>query len=123
MYLFVASLILSVTWIIWIWAYSAHRRPEPLAWTRLSAASIAVLLVVVCLLPVGIGYLAVALMSPLETLGDLGVVRAALAAAAPLVAVLATPRLLAPMRQPRQQPEAVPAAVPGDRPVALAAKA
>jgi hypothetical protein len=123
MHVLVASLILSVTWMIWIWAYAAHRRPEPLAWTRYSVASIAVLLVVVCLLPMGIGYLAVALMSPLEMLGDLGIAQAALVVGTPLLAVFATPRLLAPMRQPRNQPVAVPAAVLSDRRVALAAKA
>lgn len=123
MHLLVASLTLSATWLIWIWAYAAHRRPEPLAWTHYSVASIAVLLGVVCVLPLGIGYLAVALLSRLETLGDLGIAQAALVAVAPLLAVFATPRLLAPVRQPRKQPETVPAVVLGDRPVALAAKA
>jgi hypothetical protein len=99
MYLAVSSVTLSATWLIWIWAYSAHRRPEPPAWTRHNAASIAVLLVVVSLLPVGIGYLAVSLISPLEALRDLDVAEAALALGLPLLTVLATPRLLAPMRQ------------------------
>lgn len=119
MYLAVSSVTLSVTWLIWIWAYSAHRRPEPLAWTRHNAASIAVLLGVIGMLPVGIGYLAVALISPLETLRGLSVAEAALVLGLPLLTGLATPRLLAPMRR---TPAVDPIAVRKEGAVGLKAK-
>lgn len=110
MYLAIASLTLSATWIIWIWAYAAHRRPVPLAWTRYESASITVTLLVTNLLPIGIGFLVVALSTPLATLKDLGLSGAAIGLGMPLLAVLVTPRLKAPLRQGATDPAAAPAA-------------
>jgi len=110
MYLSIASLTLSATWIIWTWAYVAHRRPEPAAWTRHDAASIAATLVVTNLLPIGVGFLVVALSTPLATLQDLTLAGTAVALGMPLLAVLVTPRLRAPLRQAPRPSVAVPAA-------------
>lgn len=98
MYLTTASLCLSLTWLLALWAHAAHRRPVPAAWTRFEAASSATVLVIVMLLPIGFGCLAVALANPLETLAAQSVLTAIATAAAPALAVLATPRLRRPLR-------------------------
>lgn len=104
MYLTVASLLLSATWILWNWAYTAHRRPVPAAWTRYEAASIAAVIAWVTFLAVGTGALVAALVSPIETLRDQTLVSVLVTLAAPVLAAKARPRLRAPLVGPKTVP-------------------
>lgn len=100
MYLTYASLLLSVTWVLWTWAYAAHRRPVPAAWTRNGAASTAIVLVIVALLPIGFGLLFATGLSPMATLAAQTPASAVATLAAPVLAGLATPRLRRPLAGP-----------------------
>lgn len=97
MYLTSASLLLSVTWVLWTWAYAAHRRPVPLAWTRNGAASTAIVLLVVALLPLGLGSLFAAGVAPMEALREQTLASAVATLTAPVLAILVTPRLRRPL--------------------------
>lgn len=100
MYLTSASLLLSVTWVLWTWAYAAHRRPDPAAWTRNGAASTVIVLVVVALLPIGFGCLFATGLAPMETLAEQTLASAVATLAAPVLAILVTPRLRRPLAGP-----------------------
>lgn len=104
MYLTVASLLLSATWVLWNWAYTAHRRPVPAAWTRYEAASIAAVITWVTFLAVGTGALVAAVISPIETLRDQTLLSAAVTLAAPVLAAKARPRLRASLAGPKAEP-------------------
>lgn len=93
MYIITASISLSAAWILWHWAYSAHRRAVPAKWTRAAGASTATVLVWVFLSALGVSALVAAAFTPIDALRDLNVGSAAASVIAPVLAILLTPTL------------------------------
>jgi hypothetical protein len=90
---------LSAAALLLAWAYGAHRRPVPRAWTRFEAASSAIGLVFVLLVPIGLGSLAAILLDPAETLATLDAPTLGAAAGLAVLCWWAVPRLIAPARR------------------------
>lgn len=101
MILTTASLSLSATWIVWSWAYAAHRRPVPAPWTRVEAVSIAAVLVWLILLAIGAGALIAAAIAPIDALRDQSLFSGVVTLGAPVLAAMAVPRLRQPLRGTR----------------------
>jgi hypothetical protein len=99
MHLLLSVVILSAGAIILAWAYGAHRRPVPAAWTRYDFLSSLVCLLVTCLLPLGIGFGVSALIDPATTLAGLNAWTVGGCVLAIGLWWLLVPRLMAPARQ------------------------
>jgi hypothetical protein len=84
--------------LLYAWAYGACRRPVPAAWTRYSWISSGIVIAVVCTLPLGIGFLMLALMYPGETLASLDALSIGGSVGLAFLGVIGVPMLSAPGR-------------------------
>ena len=86
MFLIIASLALSASWIVWTWLYTAHRKPVPPSWTKNEPATALGVVVWVVLLATGIGAFVAACAAPVATLGQLTILSAIATVSAPVLA-------------------------------------
>lgn len=89
---------LSVTTLVFAWAYGAHLRPVPARWTQ-TPLSMLLCVGLVELAAFGIGFVVLTALNPGETLASLSVVDAVVTAALATAAILFTKRLMAPAYQ------------------------
>lgn len=87
------SLMISLGWLLWGWAYASHSRSVPAAWTRSALLTTLAVVVVVNLLCLGVGFVVAALVSTEGPFAGQSVSSLALTLAAPVAAVLVAPRL------------------------------
>jgi len=88
---------LAVATLVFAWAYGAHRRPQPAAWTR-TILSMLLCVALVESYALGSGFILIAAVNPATLIDASNLVELPVAGALALLAVLAVPRLMAPGR-------------------------
>ena len=86
--------LLAAAALLFAWAYAAHRRPVPARWTGREFLSSGICIVITAVLPVGCGYLAVAVLDPAGTVRSLEPISLGLMALSVAAAWALIPRLL-----------------------------
>lgn len=112
MYAMLGVGLLSVTALVFAWAYGQFLRPQPKAWTRGDVAAVAIVLTVVCLFTFALTFLGTFLINLETETRWLEIV--AVAGTALLVCWLLIPRLAAPALR-GADPQAAAGAPPTDK--------
>ncbi len=90
---------LAATCLLMSFAYGAHRRQNPAAWTRIPGLSMLICVALTLMGPVALGFFVKAAMSPMQEFATLTFVSVVMTAALVAVAVVASPLLIRPARR------------------------
>jgi hypothetical protein len=115
MYLALGVGLLSAAVLLFVWAYAAHRRRVPARWTGREFLSSGICIVITGLLPIGGGYLAVAVMHPLGTIRSLGAASFVLLVVSVVACWVLIPRLLKSVPSAASTPGSAPPRSPKPR--------